>query len=246
MGHQSMNNFISALQFLTVFRVRRTDEFNPEKMLPHFPLVGLLIGLLLVGVDALAGMIWPRPVAAVLDIFFLVWVTGGLHLDGLGDTADGLYGTRPTEKALAIMKDSRMGAMGVAAIFLGLGVKWGGLAAIDTQRALVLLTVPAFARGSQLLGIRMLPYGRPEGLARDFCGVPLGLYEFRGLLLPIGLALFAGGRGILMILVFFLLSSGVILFFKRRVNCITGDMLGALCEICEAGLFLVAAAGGSF
>jgi len=241
-----MKNFISALQFLTVLRIRRSDEFNPAKMLPHFPLVGLFIGLLLVGVDALAGSIWPRPVAAVIDVLFLAWVTGGLHLDGLGDTADGLYGRRPTEKALAIMKDSRVGAMGVIAIFMGLGVKWGGLAAVDSQRALVLLTVPAFARSAQLLGMRLLPYGRPEGLGRDFCGVPLGIFDFRGLVLTIGLALFAGGRGLLLILAFFLITGGVVLFFKRRVNCITGDMLGALAEICEAGLFLVAAAGGSF
>lgn len=241
-----MQNFIATLQFLTVFRIRRMYEFNPGNMLPHFPLVGLFIGLLLVGVDALAGMMWPRPVAAMVDILFLVWVTGSLHLDGLGDTADGLYGQRPTEKALTIMKDSRMGAMGVVAIVLGLGIKWGGLAAIDSQRTLVLLTVPAFARSSMLFGLKLLPYGRQEGLGRDFSGLPLRCYEFRGLFLTVGLAFFAGGRGIVLILAFFLISALVILFFKRRLNCITGDMLGALTEICEGGLFLIAAAGGTF
>jgi adenosylcobinamide-GDP ribazoletransferase len=179
-------------------------------------------------------------------VVLLAVLTGALHLDGVADSADGLYGQRPREKALAIMKDSRVGAMGVMAIFLGLAVKWGGLSAIDSQRALVLLTVPAFARSSQLMGMRFLPYGRPEGLGRDFCSVPLNLFDFRGLLLTIGLAFFAGGRGLLLILVFFLITFGVILFFKRRVNCITGDMLGALCEINEAALFLIAAAGGAF
>jgi adenosylcobinamide-GDP ribazoletransferase len=111
---------------------------------------------------------------------------------------------------------------------------------------LVLLTVPAFARSSQLLGMRFLPYGRPEGLGRGFCAVPLTLFDFRGLLLTIGLACFAGGRGLLLILAFFIITGGVILFFKRRVNCVTGDMLGALCEILEASLFMIAAAGGTF
>jgi adenosylcobinamide-GDP ribazoletransferase len=241
-----MKNFIAAVQFLTIFRIRRTDVFEPPKMIPYFPVVGLLVGLLLVGVDALAGLLWPRPVAAVVDLLFMVWVTGGLHLDGLGDTADGLYGNRPAEKALAIMKDSRVGAMGVMAIVLGLAVKWGGLAAVDSQRALVLLTVPGFARGSQLLGMRLLPYGRPEGLGQDFCGIPLGLYDFRGLVLTIGVALFAGFRGIVLIVGFFLVSFGVIMFYRRRMNCITGDMLGALAEISESALFLIAAVGGSF
>jgi len=241
-----MKNFVGALQFLTIFRVRRMDEFDPGKILPYFPLVGLLIGLLLVGVDSLVGMIWPRPVAALLDLLFMVWVTGGLHMDGLGDTVDGLYGRRPVEKALDIMKDSRMGAMGVMAIFFGLGIKWGGLAAIDSHRALVLLAAPAFSRSSQLIGIRLLPYGRTDGLGKDFFRAPLDRFDFWGVLLPVGLAFFMGGRGICLILAFLLITGGVILFYKKRVNCITGDMVGALGEICEAALFLTAAAGGAF
>jgi adenosylcobinamide-GDP ribazoletransferase len=132
------------------------------------------------------------------------------------------------------------------AIFFGLGLKWGGLAAIDSQRALVLLTVPAFARSSQILGMRLLSYGRSEGLGEGFCEVPLRFIDYRGLILTIGLALFAGWRGICLILAFFLITGGVVLFYKRRVNFITGDMVGALGEICEAGLFVIAAAGGEF
>jgi adenosylcobinamide-GDP ribazoletransferase len=241
-----MKHFIGALQFLTLIRIRRVQEFEPGRILPYFPAVGLLVGLLLVGVDALACMLWPRPVAALLDLLFLCWITGGLHLDGLGDSMDGLYGRRPVDKALAIMKDSRMGAMGVMAICFGLGIKWGGLAAVESQRAIALLTIPAFGRSSMLLGIRMLPYGRSEGVGRDFFRSPLGLTDFWGVLLPVGFAFFAGGRGICLILAFILISIGVILFYKRRMNCITGDMAGALCEIVEAGLFLVAAAGGRF
>ena len=80
------------------------------------------------------GKAWSQPVASILDVFLLVIITGALHLDGLGDTADGLYGRRPVEKALAIMKDSRIGAMGVVAIICGLAIKWGGLSGLDADR----------------------------------------------------------------------------------------------------------------
>jgi adenosylcobinamide-GDP ribazoletransferase len=139
-----------------------------------------------------------------------------------------------------------MGAMGVLAIFFILAIKWSGLAALDSHRALVLLAVPAYARSSQLVGIIRLPYGRPEGVGREFFRSPLKRYDFWGVLLPVGLSFFMGWRGICLILTFLLVSFGIVLFYKKRLNCITGDMVGALSEICEAALFLVAAAGGTF
>jgi adenosylcobinamide-GDP ribazoletransferase len=241
-----MKHFLSALQFLTVLPLGdREGAFEPPKLLPYFPLVGLLIGALLAVVDRGALLLWPRPVAALLDLFFLVWVTGALHVDGLGDTADGLYGNRPREEALAIMKDSRMGAMGVVAIFFALAAKWGALAAIDAGRPLVLICVPALARGAQVLGMRCLPYGRPDGLGQGFCSAPVPARAFGTLLIPAGLLLCLGGRGLCLLAVYGGISFLMIGFFKKRMGCITGDMLGALSEVCEAALFLAAAAGGS-
>ncbi|MFH0729416.1 MAG: adenosylcobinamide-GDP ribazoletransferase [Pseudomonadota bacterium] len=240
-----MSGFISALQFLTVFRLRENEAFRPDKMLPFFPVVGLCIGALLACFDALIGLFWAGSIASLLDVLFLAWVTGALHLDGLGDTADGLYGSRPKEKALSIMKDSRIGAMGVVAIFFGLTVKWGALSDVDTGRMIALLVVPAFARTSLLFGTRFLVYGRDDGTGKDFFSSRIPGSSFWGLSLPVFFSLFMGGKGIFMIGGFFLLTGGVILFYKRRINCITGDMLGAMNEICEAGLFLVAAMGGA-
>lgn len=242
-----MRHFFAAVRFLTVLPLGGGEgAFEPPKMLPYFPLVGLAIGALLALLDRAALWIWPRPVAALVDLGFLIWVTGALHLDGLGDTADGLYGNRPRDKALAIMKDSRMGAMGVVAIFFALAVKWGALSAIDTGRQWVLISVPALARGAQVLGMRYLPYGRPDGLGQGFCAEPVTVRMLATLLIPMGLLLLLGVRGLSLLMLYAGVNFTMILFYKKRMGGITGDMLGALNEVCEAVLFLGAAAGGSF
>jgi adenosylcobinamide-GDP ribazoletransferase len=239
-----MNGFVSALLFLTVFRLKKDGAFLPDEMLPFFPVVGFCIGILLAGFDLLMGLFWNKMIVSLLDVLFLVWVTGGLHLDGLGDTADGLYGNRPKEKALSIMKDSRIGAMGMMAIFFGLTVKWAGINGIDTGRMLALVVIPAFSRSSLLFGTRCLTYGRDEGTGKDFFTSQLSGCSFWGLSLPVFFSLFMGAKGLAMIGGFFLITGAVIFFYKKRINCITGDMLGAMNEICEAGLFLMAAMGG--
>ena len=240
-----MRGFIEAIQFLTIFQFKKMDEFRPGKSLAYFPLAGLTIGFLLALVDTLARMIWPLSVCGIVDVGFLVWITGALHVDGLGDTADGLYGNRSKERVLEIMKDSRMGAMGVVAIFLGLGFKWSGISAIDSARFLTLAVVPAFSRSAQVIALRILPYGRPEGTGSAFAEDPVSLRRFWGLLLPAVICLFMGRTGILLIFGFIALTAGSLYYFKRRMNCITGDMIGAVNEVCECGLFLAAAAGGA-
>jgi len=141
------------------------------------------------------------------------------------------------------MKDSRMGAMGVVAIFLGLGFKWAGIGAIDASRFLTLAVVPAFSRSAQIIALRMLPYGRPEGTGSTFAEAPIPLHTFWGLLLPIVICMFMGRTGVLLIMGFIFLTAGSLFYFKRKINCITGDMIGAINEVCECGLFLAAAAG---
>lgn len=240
-----MKNLLAALQFLTILPAGRTRPFVPDKMTPFFPVVGLVLGLMLAGIDWAAVQMWPRPAAAVLDVFFLVIVTGAFHLDGLGDTADGLYGNHPVEKALAIMKDSRIGAMGVVAILSGLALKWAGLASLDGHRPWLLMIIPAYARASMLLGMIFLPYGRPSG------GTGFGFFEsavdFRrlwGLLPAVVISGLLGWTGLWLNVFFAVLVASILLFYRRRIQCITGDMLGAMGEACESGLFLLISIGG--
>jgi len=244
-GKRPMRGFIEALQFLTIFRIRKNDRFEPGQMLAYFPLVGLTIGLMLALVDMPACKLLPSPVSALVDLGFLVWVTGALHVDGLGDTADGLYGRRTREKALEIMKDSRMGAMGVVAIFFGLSIKWAGIGSLETARFAVLVVVPAFGRCTQMIAMRLLPYGRPAGIGQAFYSEPIPIRAFWGLLLPTIICLAMGPVGMLLLAAFIAITTTTILFYKRRMGCVTGDMLGALTEVCECGLLLAAVAGGA-
>ncbi len=237
-----MTHLISAIQFLTILPVRTSGTFQPNKMVPFFPLVGLILGFFLCIFDALAMMFWPSPVVAVLDIVFLALMTGSLHLDGLSDTADGLYGNRPVETALTIMKDSRVGAMGLVAVVLGLAVKWGGISALGPERSLCLFLVPGFARAGTLFGLKYLPYGRPEGgTGHAFFEEPPDAGDFWGVLLLVGLSLLLGIKGIMVTGCFFIMVWLTLRFYKKRVGCITGDMLGAMIEVMEAVLFLICA-----
>jgi adenosylcobinamide-GDP ribazoletransferase len=130
-----MRNLISALQFITILPLGKAQSFDPPKMIPYFPLVGILLGLLVAGFDAIVVRFWTAPVAALLDIILLAVLTGAFHIDGLGDTADGLLGPRPRDKALEIMKDSRIGTMGLVAILFGLAIKWGGIASLSYRNS---------------------------------------------------------------------------------------------------------------
>ncbi|GBC63566.1 adenosylcobinamide-GDP ribazoletransferase [Desulfonema ishimotonii] len=241
-----MKGFISAIQFITRLPVGKPGTFEPERMVPFFPVVGLMIGALLALFDLLVSQIWSRPVASVLDVTFLVWITGAFHLDGLGDMADGLYGNRPRERALEIMKDSRIGAMALVTVICALAIKWGGMADMGHSRGLFLLIIPALSRGSMLFGFRFMNYGRPEGgTGHDLFERKLELADFRGVAVPVALAFLAGWRGLVLLIAFAAITAAILLFYRKRMGCITGDMLGAMTEITESALFLAAAMGGA-
>ncbi len=237
-----MKALMAAMGFLTVLPAGRSDGFEPRKMIPCFPVAGLIVGLMLALFDVLIGYFWPPLIASLLDVVFLVFITGALHLDGLGDTADGLYGSRPKEKALAIMKDSRMGAMGVVAILVVLAMKWAGLTGLSAQRSLELALVPAYARGGVLFAIKYLPYGRAEGTGRPFFQEPLNFKAFIGFAPVLVISAFLGWTLLLLVCGFAAVLMSVLMFYRRRMGCVTGDMLGAIIELMEAALFLLLAA----
>ncbi len=239
-----MRNLISAIQFLTILPLGKPGIFDPKGIIRFFPVVGVILGLLLAVFDQAVFRLWPRPVAALLDVVFLVAVTGAFHLDGLADTADGLYGHRSREKALEIMKDSRIGVMGLVAVVCGLSIKWGGIACLDVHRSLLLIIIPSYARAGMIFGIRFLEYGRAEGGTGHsfFAGTP-ALQDFWGLIVPVVLSFFLGWKGLWLNVVFLILTILILSYYKKRIGCITGDMLGAMNEIIESLLFLMVSAG---
>ncbi len=238
-----MRNLFAALRFITILPLGKQEKFDPRGMVPFFPIIGLLLGAMVSLFDLAAVQLWPLPVTALLDVLFLLFLTGAFHLDGLGDTADGLYGHCQKEAALAIMKDSRIGVMGLVAIIAGLSIKWAGIANLYENRNFFLLIIPAYARASMLFGMYYLQYGRPDGgTGKPFFENKIKPTAFWGLLILIGLSVFLGWRGIFLNIAFVLFVIVILVYYKRKLNCITGDMLGAMTEITESGLFLVASA----
>ena len=125
--------FFIALQFLTRLPapawVGYVDAWLHQSV-RHFPLAGLLVGLFGTAVLTLALALLPAAVAVLLSMAATIWLTGALHEDGLADTCDGLGGAVSRERALEIMKDSRIGSYGALGLILALGLKAAGLTAL--------------------------------------------------------------------------------------------------------------------
>lgn len=216
----------------------------PRLMIPWFPVVGLVLGLFTACFDTLVRLFYPPLAASVLDVALLALLTGGLHVDGLADTADGLLGLHDRERALAIMKDSRVGAMGLLAVALCLGMKVGALEAVADSRFLVLVVVPAHARASLLFAMRKLPYGGDRGTGRDFFLERMDASVFVLCAVPVLVSLALGWRAIVINAALLVFCLTMVRYYERRIGCVTGDMLGAMVEVGEAFFLLALAARG--
>ena len=167
---------IYAMQLLTRLPMPLSvpyDESTSRRSLVYFPAAGAIIGLLLAGSLRLLSALLPETTAAVFLLLFWVVLTGALHLDGLMDTADGIFSHRPREQMLSIMKDSRVGSMGVAAGVMVLLLKAALL--LDLHRletvpiAAILVTVPIWSRSFLVWAITAWPYaGNSQGMGSGF------------------------------------------------------------------------------
>jgi adenosylcobinamide-GDP ribazoletransferase len=238
--------FLLALEFLTIVRLRRhasIDERTIGASVSWFPSVGLLIGCLLVAVDWGARAAFPVSVATIFVVLAAVAITGALHLDGLADTADGLFGGHGPVRRLEIMKDSHIGTFGVVAVVVALMTQFaalGGLAGRD--RASALLAAPAVARFGAVLAIAAFPAARASGLGhvyrRNAALNPIPLAIAAALLVAavpdIALLVWAAAAAVL--------APAVAVFAVRRLGGLTGDVYGALIVVVESAV-LVSAAG---
>ena len=239
-----IKNLTAVLRFLTILPLGKPADFPGHRMVPYFPLAGLIIGLILALTDVVLQHVLPLNIVSLIDVVFLAVVTGALHLDGLADTADGLFSHRSSRDALKIMKDSHVGTMGLLALIFVLGTKWAGISSIHEYRALYLIIIPAYARGSFTIAIHFLDYVRPEGgTAKEFFADNSGIASLGWLLVPVVFSLLLGFRGLLLNGIFISIVILVTFYYKKKLKGITGDMLGALGEVTEAGLFLFAGVG---
>lgn len=239
-----MRGFLQAISFLTILPVAKGSIKPGPSTLCWLPPVGGLIGLVWACFDLLAGSILPQGLRAALDVLFLILITGGLHLDGLADAADGLFSHRGREEALRIMRDSRIGTWGVVALVSAMGLRTLALDKIPEHgRFLSLMLIPAYGRLAMLVGMRLLPYGRgEEGIAHELVQGARGLHWiwWAGILALSSLGL--GWPGVLLLNVAFgLVLLGGLSLYSSRMGCITGDMAGALGEVSETALLLALA-----
>lgn len=240
--------FLIAFQFLTVFRFSENlneNEADLAASVGYYPLVGLVLGGLLAVIFALFGHIFSPGVMGILLVLALALFTHGLHLDGLADTADGLFSHRDQARKLAIMKDSSVGVFGAAALVLFLGLKTMLLAELNGPAAWrVLVLFPLWGRWAGSLTACLSQYAREEGgLGRPF----INLAGLRELYLAGGAALlfsfvFLGVPGLITALAVGLAAVAGIHVWQRRLGGVTGDVLGAVIELGEClGLLLAVA-----
>jgi len=213
------------------------DETALARSMFWFPWVGALLGLGYWGAWAWLHRVLPVPAAAALLLTLTVWVTGGLHLDGLADTADGLGGSRTPEEALTIMKDSRVGAFGVISLILALVLKFSLFLSLGTQTrgAVALLLFPIISRWSMVLLAYLSPYARAEGGLGQAMTLGVSPRVLTGASLSAGALalLILGAPGLVLCIATGALVWLGSLYFQRRLGGITGDILGATNEIVE-------------
>ena len=240
----ALDDLAGALQFLTILPLGPAERFDPRRAMRFFPVAGIVIGAIVSVFDALAALVLPLPVAAALDVALLALITGALHLDGLADTADGLLGPHDRTRVLEIMKDSRVGAMGVVAVALVLIVKTVALGAVSQHRALALILVPALARSAMMVAMATMAYARSGGgTGRAFFHPPVRAVDLTAIALPFGVSVFLGWHCIVIAMVFAAVTALTLRFYRRRLGGVTGDLIGALGEVMEAALWVALAVG---
>lgn len=234
-----IKRFLAAVQFLTVCPVPviiKIDERDIGRSVPYFPAVGIAIGTAAAGLDYALGYILPLPVTSTLVVIFLLAISGALHMDGLADTADGFFSSRPRQQILEIMRDSRTGPMGVMAIVCVLILKVTLLTAIPQgSRWWVLLLTPFAGRCALLINMAVIPYARKEG------GLAALFYEHRSrfnlVWALMALATFGwltgGWAGLTAAMSSFVFGLLFAVYVYYKIGGSTGDTLGAACELTE-------------
>jgi adenosylcobinamide-GDP ribazoletransferase len=214
------------------------------RALGWFPAVGLLIGALLLALDRAASRALPPASVDLLLVVALVVLTGALHLDGLADAADGLFGGRDPAARLEIMRDVHAGTYAIVAIVSVLALTWAGLAALPTRvRFEALLLTPCIARAAMLVTVVTFPYGRPAGLGVEFKSTALPWRAPVGIALAIvGSVVLLGAGGIYVAAFACVAALAFGAFATRLVGGMTGDLYGATIEITEAAVLLFIAA----
>lgn len=246
-----LNDFITGLQFLTRLRVFPQTNWSVEgfgRSVKFFPVAGAVIGLFLAGFSFLLSVYLPElssggssHIAAALLLLASVFITGGLHLDGLMDTMDGIFSGRPPQRMLEIMKDSRVGANGVMAAGLLFLVKWSFFMDLAPQKLfLCVFVMPIISRFCMTVAITSFPYARPEGMGKafkEYAGkntlLIAAMFTFVILSFTLSISVLTA------LLLAILFTACFASFVTRLLGGLTGDVYGAVTELSEIVVLIV-------
>ncbi|MGI8650330.1 MAG: adenosylcobinamide-GDP ribazoletransferase [Rubrobacter sp.] len=236
-----------AVGFLTVVPVPErfwSGKVSFGRSFSWFPLVGLLVGGLLSGVALALLTVLPVQVVAALLVALWVSLTGGLHLDGLMDSCDGLFCAKPPGERLEVMRDSRVGAFGVLGAVCVLLVKFAALSVLlavegGVSFVFALIAAPVLGRWAMTFAVVAFPYYRHgETLGESFtreAGVPqLALASGLTGAVIIGLGTYADGLSVVVAVLVSLIAVCCLAWFAvAKLGGLTGDVYGMICEVVE-------------
>jgi adenosylcobinamide-GDP ribazoletransferase len=248
---QELRLFFVALQFFTRVPVPAWVGFTPEwlnRSARYFPAVGLCVGAVAAGVFRAAEGLFPTAVAAGLSMSATLLLTGGFHEDGLADTCDGLGGAVDRERALAIMKDSRIGSYGALGLLMVLGLKAATLTALPSPLAVPALLLGHCASRAAAVGVMAcLAYAgdaehakaKPlvQRIATTDAALALAWPGAAAVALaawqPAWIAAIATGLALVVAI-----TLSAVRWLRRRIGGYTGDTLGAVQQVAELLLLL--------
>jgi adenosylcobinamide-GDP ribazoletransferase len=241
-----LKEYVSAVRTLSLLPMPGREAERMTDALPWFPVVGALLGGILFGMWRLLDVVglgnWSEGVALILAASAAI-LTRGLHLDGLADAADGLFSMTNRARTLEIMKDSRIGTFGVLALVTILGCKWAALLRLVELKS-VIWVVPAFvvSRVAMVELASSLPYARAEGgTGSPFVTTAGTRHKVIGWTVAAIIVSAVSPIALGALLLGFMAAKILGRVYLKQLGGVTGDLLGATCEIVETLLLFVAA-----
>lgn len=232
-----MTPFLIALQFLTTFPIQLkampSKQQNGQSLL-FYPVVGLLIGCIL-ALMAFVLQSLPLILLSSMVLVLWIWLTGGLHLDGLADTADAwVGGFGDKERTLQIMKDPACGPIGVLSLVIICLLKWSAIyVLLQQQNYIALILFPVLGRLAPLFLFLTTSYVREKGLGSSIAEYIPRPGAFLIFLACICGCLYFGWVGAISLMVFLMTLFYLRYKFIQRIDGVTGDTIGAAIEISE-------------
>ena len=228
-----IKQFILLTQFMTRIPIPINIEYDEEsfgKSIKYFPLLGFFIGLILFLTYFLISLVTDNKlIIAIFIVIIETVITGGIHLDGLADTFDGLFSYRPKDKILEIMKDSRIGTNGAIVLIVYFLAKTIFISEVDIKYIIIM---PIIARIATVTNAGLGTYARKTGMSNAIMDYNSKKDILISFIITIILSfIIAGINGVICLVISFLFILYFLYFVTKKIDGVTGDTMGASLEL---------------